>query len=123
MREDQPAPEYWIVFRSVPPIALTAACRTVRTSCAAAVPADRPSSATITIESLLTIRSSSHGRQNCHETSRLEFRPLTRRSRELENVHPGVRPIDDVDEAAIVDLDVVGLDGGLAALVRAGAHA
>ena len=39
-------------------------------------------------------------------------------ARKLEDVHPRVRTIDDVDVAAVVDLDIVGLDGDLAALVR-----
>src|SRR5208282_4383294 len=34
-----------------------------------------------------------------------------RRSCELQDVHAGAGAVGDVDEAAIVDLDVVGLDG------------
>src|SRR5437588_11055713 len=36
--------------------------------------------------------------------------------RELQDVHPCVGAVDDVDIAALVDVDVVGLDGDLAAL-------
>src|SRR5439155_6266247 len=37
---------------------------------------------------------------------------------EPQNVHAGVGAVDRVDVAALVDLDVVGLDRGLAALFR-----
>src|SRR5947208_10667232 len=39
---------------------------------------------------------------------------------ELEDVHPGVGAIDRVDVAAVVDLEVVGLDRDLAAFVAGG---
>ena len=37
-------------------------------------------------------------------------------AREFENMHSGVGAIDDVDQAAIVGLDIVGLDRDLAAV-------
>src|SRR5207302_2288540 len=40
--------------------------------------------------------------------------------RELQDVHSGVGAVDDVDIAAVVDVDVVGLDGDLAALAAVG---
>src|SRR6266849_656470 len=45
------------------------------------------------------------------------------RAGELENVHARVRAIDDVDVAAVVDLDVVRLDRDFARFVRSRAHA
>jgi hypothetical protein len=39
---------------------------------------------------------------------------------ELQDVHPGVGWIDEVDEPPVVDPDVVGLDGDLAALAHGG---
>src|SRR6267142_2287692 len=45
------------------------------------------------------------------------FVPL---SLELEDVHPGIGPVDCVDVAAVVHLEVVGLDRDLAALVAGG---
>jgi len=59
--------------------------------------------------------------------SRSRFAPACSRERSLlpgdrprfagqfEDVHPGIGPIDDVDVAAIVGLDIVGLDRDLAA--------
>src|SRR5690242_18065389 len=44
---------------------------------------------------------------------------LARGTGQLENMHAVVGAIDDVDEAAIVDLDIVGLDRDLAALLAA----
>src|SRR5258706_3136538 len=44
-------------------------------------------------------------------------------SRGLQDMQPGIGAIDDVDIAAVVDVDVVGLDRDLAALGRAGADA
>jgi len=38
-------------------------------------------------------------------------------SRQLKNVQPRIGPIDDVYVAAIVDLDIVGLDRNLAAIL------
>src|SRR3989442_8807713 len=46
-----------------------------------------------------------------------EFRDLAGSPGELQDMHPGVRAIDDVDVAAVVDLEVVGLDRHLAALL------
>src|SRR5262249_49370467 len=53
----------------------------------------------------------------------LEIRHLSGCTGQLQDVHARVRPIDDVDVAPIVAVDVVGLDGHLAALVAAAADA
>src|SRR5258705_4915073 len=53
------------------------------------------------------------GREICH---------APRRAGELEYVQPRVRAIDDVDVAAVVDFDVIGLNRDLAAFVRASSH-
>src|SRR5687768_10040329 len=46
-----------------------------------------------------------------------EIRDFPCRAGQLEDVHARVGAIDDVDVAAIVDFDVVGLDRGLAPLL------
>ena len=53
----------------------------------------------------------------------LKIRRLARNARQLEDVQTRVRAVDDVDVAAVVHVDVVGLDRHLAALVRACADA
>src|SRR5437899_8507215 len=52
-----------------------------------------------------------------------EVRDLLRVTHQLEDVHAGVGAIDDDDVAAVVDVDVVGLDGDLARLHAVGGHA
>src|SRR6185503_10740344 len=42
---------------------------------------------------------------------------------ELKDVHAGVGAVDDVDEAAVVHLEVIRLDRHLAAVSRGGLHA
>src|SRR6266850_1623029 len=44
---------------------------------------------------------------------------LARGARQLQNVHTRVRPVHDIDVAAVVHFDIVGLDCHLAALVCA----
>jgi hypothetical protein len=39
-----------------------------------------------------------------------------RLSGELQDVHAGIGPVNNVDEPAVIDFDIVGLDGDLAAL-------
>src|SRR5258705_13241061 len=51
-----------------------------------------------------------------------EIRHAPRRAGELEYVQPRVRPIDDVNVAAVVHFDVIGLNRDLAAFVRASSH-
>src|SRR5688572_28597410 len=41
---------------------------------------------------------------------------LPRRASKLEDMHPGIGAVDDIDVAAVVYFDVVGLDRDLAAL-------
>src|SRR4051812_23871635 len=48
-----------------------------------------------------------------------EARDLARLAGELEYVHTGIGAVDDIDVAAIVDLDIVRLDRDLAALLAA----
>src|SRR4051812_19933078 len=45
-----------------------------------------------------------------------EIRELPGSARELEDMHPGLVAVGHIDEAAVVDLDVVRLDRSLAAL-------
>src|SRR6476620_636185 len=54
---------------------------------------------------------------------RRQPRDRTRRAGQLEDVHSGVGAVDDVDIAAVVGLDVVGLDRDLALLLVADADA
>jgi len=49
-----------------------------------------------------------------------KIRDLARLARDLQDVHARVGAIDDVDVATVVDLEVVGLDGDLAALLAVG---
>src|SRR5207237_1698671 len=44
-------------------------------------------------------------------------------ARQLDDVQARVRAVREIDEAAVVDLDVVGLDGDLAAIVAVDLHA
>src|SRR5512147_1539026 len=53
---------------------------------------------------------------------RREVRHAPRSAGQLEDVHAGVRTVNDVDVAAIVDFDVIGLNGDLATFVSAPAY-
>src|SRR5258708_2869217 len=48
---------------------------------------------------------------------------LARRAGEFKDVHAGIGAVNDIDIAAVVHFDVVGLDGDLTTLVGAGADA
>src|SRR6266487_3192893 len=48
-----------------------------------------------------------------------QARDRPRRAGELQDVQPGVGAVDHIDEAALVGLDVVALDRGLAAVLAA----
>src|SRR5437867_1045820 len=67
------------------------------------------------------IRSAKHRTRCSYRSGRssLKLRDSTCRTAEFQNVHAGIGAVDDVNVAAIVDLNVVRLDRDLAALLRA----
>src|SRR3989442_3377538 len=71
------------------------------------------------------IRSAKHRTRCSYRSGRssLKLRDSTCRTAEFQNVHAGIGAIDDVNVAAIVDLNIVRLDRDLAALLRAGTDA
>src|SRR3989442_5939538 len=71
------------------------------------------------------IRSAKHRTRCSYRSGRssLKLRDSTCRTAEFQNVHAGIGAIDDVNVAAIVDLNIVRPDRDLAALLRAGTDA